>query len=106
MKTNDMDAFLQSIGRAMKVRMDLSLYDGDYNCACGKSHHYGAHVELLCQGNWLVVMVCPENPDYLTCVKIKMFMMVKFKGFESLSGYHIQSIEDKVMLHSIFNNFK
>jgi hypothetical protein len=106
MKTNDMDAFLESIGVAIKVRMDLSLYDGDYNCACGKSHHYGYHVNLLCQGKWRVVMECPENPDYLTCVKIKMFMMVKFKGFESLSGYHIQSDKDRVLLHSAFNSLR
>ena len=106
MKINNMDNFLESIGIAMRVRMDLSLYDGDFECACGKRHRYGPHINLLCQGKWRVVMECPENPDYLTCVKIKMFMMVKFKGFESLSGYHIQNEEERLILHSTFNSLR
>lgn len=106
MKTNDINAFLESIGTAMRVRMDLSLYDGSYNCACGKIHHYGYRTNLLCQGYWRVVMECPENPDYLTCVKIKMFMMMKFKGFESLAGYHIQDDEDRLILHTVFNSLR
>ena len=107
MKTNkNIYAFVESIGIAMKVRMDLSLYHGYYDCACGKKHQDGQHIRLLCQGKWLVVMECPENSDYLTCVKIKMFMMVKFKGFESLSGYHIQNDEERLLLHSTFNNLR
>lgn len=106
MKSNNMDAFLESIGVAMRVRMDLSLYDGDYDCACGKKHHYGPHINLLCQGKWRVVMECPESPDYLTCVKIKMFMMVKFIGFESLSGYHIQNEEERQLLRGTFNSLR
>ncbi len=106
MKSNNMYAFLESIGVAMRVRMNLSLYDGDFDCACGKKHHYGSHIKLLCQGKWRVVMECPDNPDYLTCVKIKMFMMAKFKGFESLSGYCIQNEVERQLLRITFNSLR
>ncbi len=43
MKSNNMDVFLESIGVAMRVRMDLSLYDGDYDCACGKNIIMGSY---------------------------------------------------------------
>ena len=104
----EMGAFLESIGVAMRVRIDLSLYYGDYgyDCACGKKHRYGPHINLLYQGKWRVVMECPESSDYLTCVKMKMFMMVKFKGFESLSGYHIKSDEERLTLRSTFNSLR
>ena len=72
------EQFIESIGRAMKVRMDLSLYYGNqFECACGKEHKFDYRTKLLCQGYWRVVMVCPDDESHLTNVKIKMFLMVK-----------------------------
>lgn len=107
MNKNNLEDFIMSISsNIMKVRMDLSLYNGDYDCACGKKHQYGPHITLLCQGKWRVVMQCPDNPDYLTCVKIKMFLLVKFKGFEAISGYKLKNQEERIGYQYMLNQLR
>lgn len=94
-----MPEFLISIGRAKLKGMDLSLYFGrPYECACGKLHTLEEDTELLCHGYWQVVAACPEDPHYLTRVKVRMFMMVKFLGFEGLNGTRIQGDADMNLL--------
>ena len=89
-----LEPFLESIGRAMLPRMNMSIYNGPFECACGSTHMYGPHINLLCEGSMRVVMICPENDSYCTNVAIKTFMLVKFKGFESISGFHLKTPED------------
>jgi hypothetical protein len=104
MNEQSMEGFLNSLGNVMSVRMNLSLYEGEFDCACGKKHEFGNHIRLLCQGSWSVVMECPDDADYLTYVKIKMFLMVKFKGFKKLSGYHVKNERENSILRSTFNS--
>ena len=99
------EQFIESIGRAMKVRMDLSLYYGNqFECACGKEHKFDYRTKRLCQGYWRVVMVCPDDESHLTTVKIKMFLMVKFRGFESIAGHHMQDENEKMALFTVFRS--
>lgn len=94
-----MQDFLSSIGRAKREGMDLSLYHGHpYECACGKTHALDFFTELLCHAYWEVVAACPDDPHYLTRVKVKMFLMVKFLGFEGVLGTRINSEADKHLL--------
>lgn len=103
---DDMLSFLETLGNVMRVRMNLSLFSGDYDCACGKKHFYDPFTKLLCQGKWKVLMQCPDDPNFLTYVKVNMFLMVKFRGFQSLSGYHIKNDEEKELLYNTFDSLK
>lgn len=80
----------------MAVRMDTTQFNGGhFECACGQAHEYNFRTNSLCQGYFKFVVVCPDDSNLLTCLKAKMFLMTKFKGFKSLSGYRIESDEDK-----------
>lgn len=89
-----LEPFLESIGRAMLPRMNMSIYNGPFDCACGATHMYGPHIQLLCEGSMRVVMICPEDDSYCTNVAIKTFMLVKFKGFQSISGFQLKTQDE------------
>ena len=101
--------FIMSIGRAMKVRFNMSLYSGCYSCACGEQHYYSEgslsnEIKLLAQGKQRVVMLCPDDPDCFTNVAIKLgFLGFSFKGFESISGTKCETKEERVGLMYVFN---
>jgi len=91
-----------SFGRAMRNGMDLSMYNGNpYECACGSTHTFEFNTETLCHGFWRVVAVCPDDPDYLTHVKVRMFLMMKFLGFKGVNGTHLSSDDDRAFLKHI-----
>ena len=93
--------FMVSFGRAMLMRMDISGYYGnEYECSCGNSHTIDAFSYILCQGYWRVMVVCPEDENYITSVKVRMFLMAKFLGFRSLNGVYMQTHEERVLLAS------
>lgn len=98
----DFERFARSLGNVMLSRMNMSIYNGTFECACGSSHAYGSHIRLLAEGRMRVVMVCPQDSDYLTNVGIKTFMIVKFKGFESIAGFHMVAPDDRNLADSVF----
>ena len=83
--------------------MNMSIYNGPFECACGSTHEYGPHIRLLCEGRMRVVMACPRDSNYLTNVAIKTFMIVKFKGFESLSGFHVKTPADQLAIKTMLS---
>lgn len=97
-----MHEFLSSFGRAMNVRMNLSPYYGhSYECACGQTHPVEFYSELLCQGYWRVITVCPNDSNYLTNIKIRRIFIFKFLGFQSLNGTYIELPADKLLLTQV-----
>lgn len=102
-----MEKFLTSFGRMMRLRMDVSPYFGhEYECACGARHKLDYHIELLCQGYWKVIAVCPDDPDYLTTVKIHMLLMVKFLRLKGVNGTRIDAEDDYQLLCGVFRSLK
>ena len=95
MRTLSFEGFLQDFGNAAPNTMNMSIYRDSFHCACGRSHWFDESIDVVCQGSLMKVMVtCPEDPSYITSLKIKTFMLVKFKGFDSLAGTRISSDED------------
>ena len=91
----------------MKARMNMSLYNGSYNCACGSKHEYMPHINLHAQGKWRVVMECPSDKNCFTNVKIKTgFLGFGFKGFESIAGIKCGSEQERVSLVYTFNSLR
>ena len=102
MKMLSFDSFMQDFGNAAPNTMNLSIYRDNFHCACGRSHWFDESIEVVCQGGVMKLMViCPDDPTYITSIKIKTFMVVKFKGFESLAGTQMSSNEDVVAFNSI-----
>jgi hypothetical protein len=92
-KMFDFDAFMDDFGRAAKPTMNMSIYRDNYKYACGNSHWFDERIAIVCEGLMKVMLICPENPAYVTAVKIKTFLVFKFKGFESLAGTKITPID-------------
>lgn len=99
-----MTEFQISVGRSMHLKMELSPFYGNlYDCACGQQHSLEFYSQILYQGFWRIVVECPDDPSYLTCVKIRMILMVKFIGLSSISGTRIQSDMDKLMIINLLS---
>lgn len=97
-----MQEFLSTFGQAMRVRINLSPYDGHpFDCACGAVHSIESCKELLCQGYRRVIAVCPDNSNYLTNIKVQTFLIFKFLGFKSLNGTLISTEEDEELLRYV-----
>lgn len=101
MRMMGFEDFAEDFGRAAKPTMNMSIYRGDFQCACGQPHWFDELIDIVCEGLMKVMVVCPLDRSYVTSVKIKTFMMVKFKGFESLAGTRLQSVEDVAALTTI-----
>jgi hypothetical protein len=93
--------FGRDFGRAAKPTMNMSIYRDNFDCACGRSHWFDERINVICEGLMKVMVTCPDDESYLTSVKIKTFMVVKFKGFESLAGTRLANESDRQAL-SIF----
>jgi len=91
MKTMDFESFVEDFGRAAKPIMDMSIYRDSFQCACGKSHWFDEEIDIICEGLMKIMVVCPADAAFLTSLKIKTFMVFKFKGFESLAGAHLKN---------------
>jgi hypothetical protein len=102
MKILSLEKFVSDFGRAAKPTMDMSIYRDSFACACGQSHWFDERIDIICQGFGMKVMVvCPKDPSFLTSIKIKTFMVFKFKGFETLSGARLQTSQDNILLNTI-----
>lgn len=76
-------------------KMDMSAYQGDpFQCACEKSHLFHSNqIQVLRElTNMRLVFECPDQPIFVTCVKVKGIF--RFKGFESLFGYKAERSSD------------
>lgn len=94
MKMMNFDDFADDFGRAAKPIMDMSIYRDSFQCACGKSHWFDGEIDIICEGLMKAMVVCPDSEAFLTSLKIKTFLIFKFKGFESLAGTHLQTQND------------
>lgn len=101
MKMMNFDSFTDDFGNAIKPTMDMSIYRDSFQCSCGVSHWFDEDIDIICEGLMKVMVVCPKDPTFLTSLKIKTFMVFKFKGFVSLSGTHLKSKEDVLAMQKI-----
>jgi hypothetical protein len=90
--------FFTDFGRVAKNRMNLSTYNDGFRCACGETHWFDDSIRVFCQGYWKIVIFCPSDPTYLTSIKIKTLLGVKFRGFETLDVTQIKTEEDRLTL--------
>jgi hypothetical protein len=98
MKMMSFERFAADFGRAVKPTMNMSDLRDTFQCSCGQSHWFDERIDRICDGFQKVMVSCPNDPSYVTSLKIKTFMIVKFKGFESLAGSRIASQEEKVLV--------
>lgn len=102
MKMMSFEGFMNDFGKAAPNSMNMSVYRDNFQCACGRSHWFDESIDVVCQGGLMKIMViCPDDSSFLTSLKIKTFMVFKFKGFESLSGTHLSGSEDAIAFASI-----
>ena len=101
MKMMNFENFAEDFGKAGPNAMNMSIYRDNFQCACGQAHWFDESIDIVCQGVMKVMVKCPIDPTYITSLKIKTFMLVKFKGFESLAGSHISTEEDAMAFASI-----
>jgi len=88
--------FAETLG-GRSSQMDTSTYNGHpFECACGQIHEFNSHqVEVLRELTRMrLVLACPINDGYVTCVKVKGWF--RFKGFESLIGTKIEEELDPI----------
>ena len=80
MKMLNYKDFMRDFGKIAKQTMNLSIYNGQWQCACGKSHNFNEHaLDIIGQGAVMRLMImCPDDPHYVTNVKIKTFMVFKW----------------------------
>jgi hypothetical protein len=95
------EAFLDDFGRAARPTMNMSIYRDNFQCTCGQPHWFDEEIDIICEGLMKVMVVCPYDPSYLTSLKIKTFMLFKFKGFESLAGTQIKNQSEMVTVESM-----
>ncbi|CAM3089655.1 hypothetical protein [Vibrio rarus] len=98
MKVLSVNAFMRDFGNAIRPQMNMSIYRDNFKCVCGQSHWFDESIELLAEGSMKVMVKCPNDPRYVTSLKIKTFMIFKFKGFESLAGACAQNSDEQEML--------
>jgi hypothetical protein len=67
--------------------IDLSIYEGDeFECSCGTSHLFQRHQAIRELKGMRLVLECPQEAGFLTCVHIKGLLW--FRGFKSEFGTH------------------
>lgn len=95
MRMLNFEQFAQAFGNVAPNTMNMSIYRDNFQCACGSSHWFDENADVVCQGAGMtIIVVCPDDPTYVTGVKIKTFMVFKFKGFESFAGTKVRSESD------------
>ncbi len=96
--------FISDFNNVSPNSMNMSIYRDSFQCACGQSHWFDESIDVVCQAPIMkIIVTCPNNPSYITSLKIKTFMMFKFKGFESLAGTHLSKNEDVIAFAAIRN---
>lgn len=98
------DFFAATIG-GRPNKMEMINYQGyPFLCACGKTHlfQYGQVHVLRELPKMKLVFECPDQPVFVTCVKLKGFF--RFKGFESLFGAKVE--ENLNVMDTLKNAFE
>ena len=94
------DEFIKKFGQLLPKKMNTSIYETkEYQCGCGKKHLFDSR-SVYCEGFTLRMLVgCPDDPRYLTNIKVKTgFLMMGFKGFESISSTYIKDLTPEEFL--------
>jgi len=95
MRMLNFEQFARAFGNAAPNTMNMSIYRDNFQCACGGSHWFDECADVVCQGAAMtIIVVCPDDPTFITSLKIKTFMVFKFKGFESLAGTQLRDESD------------
>jgi len=88
--------FAETLG-GRPSQMGTSAYDGyPFECAWGQIHEFDSRqIEVFRELTKIrLVLACPINDGYITCVKVKGWFI--FKGFKSLIGIKIEEDLDPV----------
>ena len=101
MRVQRLDEFLKDFGRTAKPTMNMSIYQADYKCGCGKIHWFNGNEYIICESFYKVMVYCPEGAAFVNSLKIKTFMFFKFKGFETLASAKLQSEEDNIAITTL-----
>ena len=97
------DFFAETMG-GRPNNMDTSIYDGKpFQCACGKTHlFFSDETDVIRElSNMRLVFQCPEQSNFVTCVKVKGLFRFKF---DSLFGTKIE--EDLDVITILKNGFE
>ena len=98
MKMLSFKEFVADFGKITKHRMNMSVYDGNFQCACGGEHWFQYHgIQIIGDGFYKVMVICPKS-NHVTSVKIKTTLGFGFRGFESLAGAVVVGPEDEFLL--------
>lgn len=98
MKMLSFKEFVADFGKITKHRMNMSMYDGNFQCACGGEHWFQYHgIQIIGDGFYKVMVICPKS-NHVTSVKIKTTLGFGFRGFESLAGAVVVGPEDEFLL--------
>ncbi len=83
--------FLERTQGGRPCMMDTSIYHGyAFKCSCGKTHKFNSNSTIVAReiSRMRLILVCPENAEYIACVKLKGWF--RFKGFEFLFGTRLK----------------
>jgi hypothetical protein len=81
--------FLERFGRTARPTMNMSIYRDSFVCGCGDVHWFDDRIDIICEGLMKVMVHCPVDSTYVNSLKIKTFMLFKFKGFENQGATRI-----------------
>lgn len=89
--------FITTLKKFRKCTLNLSSYfNHHYECSCGEIHRFLNANSVICQGAWKLVLECPENKEYITCIKLKSkFFGIGFSEFESIYGVKLSKNSQK-----------
>ncbi len=112
--------FITKFGRIMLPKMNMSIYKGEFQCACSDKHSYPydciyekdnptnlkfEEPKLVAEGKMRVIFQCPKNPRYITAVRINQ-RFLKFKGFETISAYKIKDEDEYLSFTYLLSKLK
>lgn len=97
MEILNLETFLNSINSYKSVNLDLSkFYSYEYECSCGKRHVFCNNTEILAKSSVKILIVCPENDQFITYLYVKPFFLgYGFKCFETLCGVQLDFTEHR-----------
>lgn len=98
MKILTFERFIADFGKITKHRMNMSMYSDSFECACGSTHWFDQPIEIIGDGFWKVIVVCPDTGRHITSLKIKTTFGFGFKGFDSLAGAMLETPDDLLLL--------
>jgi hypothetical protein len=97
--------FFNSLGSVWRPKMNMSVCNGKFECACGEYHQYEYSIKLLAEGGGMrVVMQCPKDHNFFTNVSIKnKGFFRRFDKFETISGTKALDDENRIIMLDVFS---